>query len=45
MKSNFIPQRTSQTATYLSWLIIALAILSCTSRADYNIIIGFLILF
>ena len=45
MESNFIPQRTSKTATYLSWLLIALAILSCTSRADYNIIIGFLILF
>ena len=30
--------------TYLSWLLVALSIFSCSSRADYNIIIGFLIL-
>ena len=45
MESNFIPQRTSKTTTYLSWILIALAILSCNSRADYNVVIGFLILF
>ena len=45
MESNFISQKPTKTSTYLSWLLIALAILSCNSRADYNIIIGFLILF
>ena len=45
MESNFIPQRTSKTVTFLSWILIALAILSCNSRADYNVVIGFLILF
>ena len=45
MESSFMPQRTSKTMTYLSWLLVALAILSCNSRADYNIVIGFLILF
>ena len=45
MDSQFIPSKTSKTLTYLSWLIITLAIFSCSARADYNLIIGFLILF
>ena len=45
MDSQFIPSKTSKTLTYLSWLIITLAIFSCSARADYNLIIGFSILF
>ena len=44
MDSNLIPAKTSKTSTFLSWILIASAIFSCSSRADYNVILGFLIL-
>ena len=34
-----------KTSILLTWSIIALSIISCFSRPDYNIVIGFLILF
>ena len=44
MDSQMLNQRSPKLATYLSWLLVALSIFSCSSRADYNIIIGFLTL-
>ena len=44
MDAQFIPPKNSKTSTFLSWILIASAIFSCSSRADYNILIGFLIL-
>ena len=44
MDSNLIPAKPSKTSTFLSWILIASAIFSCSSRADYNVILGFLIL-
>ena len=44
MDSNLITAKPSKTSTFLSWILIALAIYSCSSRADYNVILGFLIL-
>ena len=44
MDSQTLSQNGSKLMPYCSWLLIALSIYSCSSRADYNIIIGFLIL-
>ena len=44
MDSQVLSQKGSKLMPYLSWLLVALSIYSCSSRADYNIIIGFLIL-
>ena len=38
-------QKSPKAPTMLTWALIASAIFSCSSRADYNAIIGFLILF
>ena len=45
MDSQLIAQKSPKTTTYLAWIIVVLAIFSCSSRADYNLLIGFLILF
>ena len=45
MDSQLISQKSSKSTTYLGWIIVVLAIFSCSARADYNLIIGFLILF
>ena len=45
MESKLINPASSKSITYISWLITALSIFSCCSRADYNIVIGFLLLF
>ena len=45
MEAQLIPQKNNKLTTYLAWIIVAFAIFSCSSRADYNIIVGFLILF
>ena len=39
--SNNMPKK----STILTWSLITLSVISCCSRPDYNIIIGFLILF
>ena len=44
MDAEFIPPKNTKTSTFLSWLLIVSAIFSCSSRADYNIILGFLVL-
>ena len=41
LPSNNMPK----TSTILTWSLITLSVISCCSRPDYNIIIGFLILF
>ena len=38
-------QKPPKASTLITWALIASAIFSCSSRADYNVIIGFLILF
>ena len=45
MDSQLLAQKNAKASTLLSWVLIVLAIFSCSSRSDYNIIIGFLILF
>ena len=42
---SLITQKTSNNSNVLSWLLIISAIFCCSCRADYNVIIGFLILF
>ena len=44
MESNLIGNTSSKTNTLIAWALISLSIFSCSTRADYNIIIGFLIL-
>ena len=44
MDSQLIHQQSPKLISYLSWIMIAFSIYSCSARADYNIIIGFLIL-
>ena len=46
MSSNsFLPKNMHETNILLTWTLICTSIISCYSRADYNLIIGFLILF
>ena len=45
MDSQLLAQKNAKASTLLSWVLIVLGIFSCSSRSDYNIIIGFLILF
>ena len=45
MDSNLMIQKPPKASTLITWALIASAIFSCSSRADYNAIIGFLILF
>ena len=40
-----MPSKNTNSSTLLSWVLICSSIFSCCCRADYNIIIGFLILF
>ena len=44
MNSQLLPNRQKNFFLYMIWSLIALSIFSCSSRADYNIICGFLIL-
>ena len=45
MNSELIKRTKGNLPLYITWGLIALSIISCFSRPDYNIIIGFLILF
>ena len=45
MEDKFLANNMPKTSTILTWSLITLSIISCCSRPDYNIIIGFLILF
>ena len=45
MEEKFLSNNMPKTSTILTWSLIILSIISCCSRPDYNIIIGFLILF
>ena len=45
MDYQLLAQKNAKASTLLSWVLIVLGIFSCSSRSDYNIIIGFLILF
>ena len=45
MEDKFLSNNIPKTSTILTWSLITLSIISCCSRPDYNIIIGFLILF
>ena len=45
METEILPRNIPKTSYLLSWILIALAMISCFSRPDYNIILGFLILF
>ena len=42
---SLITQKTMNNSNLLSWILIVSAIFCCSCRADYNVIIGFLILF
>ena len=42
---SLITQKTTNNSNLLSWILIVSAIFCCSCRADYNVIIGFLILF
>ena len=44
MDSQFIPPKSKSISNIMLWILIATSILSCSCRADYNIIIGFLLL-
>ena len=44
MDSQLVGHKSQKTNILIAWTIIALSIFSCSSRPDYNIIIGFLIL-
>ena len=44
MDSPIVPQKKVKTSTILTWLLLASAIFSCSARADYNILLVFLIL-
>ena len=45
MNSGLLKKSNPKITLYIIWGLIALSILSCFSRPDYNIILGFLILF
>ena len=45
MESQLLAQKNAKASAFISWILLASAIFSCSSRADYNIIIGFLVLF
>ena len=45
MDSQPLLKNLPKTSTLLTWSIIAISIISCCSRPDYNVIIGFAILF
>ena len=45
MEDKLLANNMPKTSTILTWSLITLSIISCCSRPDYNIIIGFLILF
>ena len=45
MNSELIKRTKGNLPLYITWGLIVLSIISCFSRPDYNIIIGFLILF
>ena len=45
MNTGFFKENKPKLTLYLIWGLIALSILSCFSRPDYNIICGFLVLF
>ena len=45
MEDKLLLNNMPKTSTILTWSLITLSVISCCSRPDYNIIIGFLILF
>ena len=45
MEDKLLSNNMPKTSTILTWSLITLSVISCCSRPDYNIIIGFLILF
>ena len=45
MEDKLLANNLPKTSTLLTWSLITLSILSCCSRPDYNIVMGFLILF
>ena len=47
MESGMISKNISKVSTtsLLSWILIAISIISCYARPDYNIVLGFLILY
>ena len=45
MEDKLIANNLPKTSTLLTWSLITLSIISCCSRPDYNIVMGFLILF
>ena len=44
MDSKFMPPKSKSISTIMMWILIYVSIFSCSCRADYNIIIGFLLL-
>ena len=44
MDSHLIIQKTPKQISFMAWCLIALSIFSCSSRPDYNVILGFLVL-
>ena len=44
MDSHLIIQKTPKQISFMTWCWIALSICSCSSRPDYNVILGFLVL-
>ena len=45
MEDKLLANNLPKTSTLLTWSLIGLSIISCCSRPDYNIVMGFLILF
>ena len=45
MEDKLLANNLPKTSTLLTWSLITLSIISCCSRPDYNIVMGFLILF
>ena len=45
MEDKLLSNNMPKTSTILTWSLITLSVISCCSRPDYNVIIGFLILF
>ena len=45
MDSKLLSHNKSKLLVYISWSLVALSILSCCARSDYNILCGFLMLF
>ena len=44
MDAQFLGRKTPKSISSMAWALIALSILSCSARPDYNVIIGFLVL-